>query len=211
MVVPALLLSATFHEFAHGWMADRLGDSTARGMGRLTLNPIRHIDPFGSVILPVILALSNTGFFFAYAKPVPVNPYNLRDAKTGMAWVALAGPATNIIMAFSGSFFIRLLTYVPQSAMTNKIVEPIMIFLVYFVLINVILAIFNMIPVPPLDGGRIAVGVLPTKYAYKLASIEPYGMFIVLAIVFLGLWGLIIGPFVSIFMKIFSIIAGVYF
>jgi Zn-dependent protease len=212
LVVPALVLAASFHEFAHGFIADRLGDGTARGMGRLTLNPIKHLDPIGSVLVPLIGALMPGGFLFGWAKPVPVNPYNLRNPKTDMAWVAFAGPATNFMLAFSGAFFLRLLP-LPTSpdGGASFILMPIIAFLQYFILINVLLGIFNLLPVPPLDGGRIVVGLLPAETAAKWAAIEPYGFMIIVVLVFLdpfGFWSNLMSPAIIKVFSLFLMIAG---
>lgn len=211
LIVPALLVAASFHEFAHGWVADRLGDGTARGMGRLTLNPIKHIDPIGSIILPLFLALMPGNFLFGWAKPVPVNPYNLRDPKTGMAWVAAAGPITNFSLAFSAAFFIRLIIMTLGPYINGSLgffLSPILIFLTYFILINLILGLFNLMPIPPLDGGRVAVGILPTNLAEKLASLEPYGMFIIIGIMLMGVWSWVMMPVLSMLYYVLSIVAG---
>ena len=178
MAVP-ILLAITLHEAAHGYVANYFGDPTAKMMGRLTLNPIRHIDPIGTILMPLLLLLV-AGFMFGYAKPVPVTMQNLRNPKTDMIWVALAGPAANIFLALMGGALIMTLGIVPeffQVWFANNLS-----FLIYF---NCLLAIFNMMPLPPLDGGRVLAGLLPGPLAYKFSRIEPYGIFILVGVIFI--------------------------
>ena len=175
-----LLIAITFHEAAHGFVAHRLGDNTAWEQGRVTFNPLKHIDPFGTVVLPAILLLSHSPFLFGYAKPVPVNFRSLRHPRIDMVWVALAGPATNIILALVAAAAFHALPYVPANA-AQWLADNLKNALV----INVVLAIFNMLPIPPLDGGRVAVGLLPNVLAVPLARLEPYGMLILIGILIL--------------------------
>ncbi len=178
MAIP-ILLAITLHEAAHGYVANYFGDPTAKMMGRLTLNPIRHIDPIGTILMPLLLLLV-AGFMFGYAKPVPVTTQNLRNPKTDMIWVALAGPAANIFLALMGGVLIMTLGIVPeffQVWFANNLS-----FLIYF---NCLLAIFNMMPLPPLDGGRVLAGLLPGPLAYKFSRIEPYGIFILVGVIFI--------------------------
>ena len=172
-----LVIAITFHEAAHGFVAHRLGDDTAYNLGRVSFNPLRHIDPFGTLILPAILLLSHSPFLFGYAKPVPVNFRALRNPRIGMVWVALAGPATNIALALFAAAAFHILAFVPDGA-AQWVADN----LKNAVVINVILAIFNMLPIPPLDGGRVAVGLLPGVLAAPLARLEPYGMLILIGI-----------------------------
>jgi Zn-dependent protease len=168
-----LVIAITFHEAAHGFVAHRLGDNTAWQLGRVSFNPLKHIDPFGTLILPAVLLLSHSPFLFGYAKPVPVNFRNLRHPRIDMVWVALAGPATNIALALVAAAAFHLLAYAPANA-AQWIAENLKNALV----INVVLAIFNMLPIPPLDGGRVAVGLLPNVLAVPLSRAGPYGVLI---------------------------------
>jgi Zn-dependent protease len=172
-----LVTAITFHEAAHGFVAHHFGDNTAWERGRVTFNPLRHIDPFGTLLLPAILLLSHSPFLFGYAKPVPVNFRALRNPRIDMVWVALAGPATNIFLALVAATAFHLVNYVPPSA-AQWVADNLKNALV----INVVLAIFNMLPIPPLDGGRVAVGLLPRVLAAPLARLEPYGMLILIGI-----------------------------
>jgi Zn-dependent protease len=175
-----LIIAITFHEAAHGFVAHALGDNTAFERGRVSFNPLRHIDPFGTLILPAMLLLSHSPFLFGYAKPVPVNFRALRNPRSGMVWVALAGPAANIALALSAAAAFHVLAFVPVSA-AQWIADNLKNALV----INVVLAIFNMLPIPPLDGGRVAVGLLPGWLAVPLSRLEPFGMLILISILIL--------------------------
>jgi Zn-dependent protease len=172
-----LVLAITFHEAAHGFVAHHFGDNTAWDRGRVSFNPLKHIDPFGTLLLPAILLLSHAPFLFGYAKPVPVNFRNLRHPRIDMVWVALAGPATNIALALFAAAAFHLLGYAPPNA-----VQWIADNLKNALVINVVLAVFNMLPIPPLDGGRVAVGLLPNVLAVPLSRLEPYGMLILIGI-----------------------------
>jgi Zn-dependent protease len=172
-----LVIAITFHEAAHGFVAYRLGDNTAYELGRVSFNPLKHIDPFGTLILPAMLLLSHSPFLFGYAKPVPVNFRALRNPRMDMVWVALAGPATNIALALLAAAAFHVLGYAPAGA-AQWLFDSLKNALV----INVILAVFNMLPIPPLDGGRVAVGLLPNVLAAPLSRLEPYGMLILIGI-----------------------------
>jgi Zn-dependent protease len=175
-----LLFAITFHEAAHGFVAHRLGDDTAYQLGRVSFNPLRHIDPFGTIILPAMLLLSHSPFLFGYAKPVPVNFKNLHNPRLDMVWVALAGPATNIILALMAALAFHALPLAPADT-AQWIADNLKNTLV----INVVLAVFNMLPIPPLDGGRVAVGLLPNVLAYPLSRLEPFGMLILIGFLIL--------------------------
>jgi Zn-dependent protease len=175
-----LVIAITFHEAAHGFVAHHFGDNTAWERGRVTFNPLKHIDPFGTLLLPALLLFAHSPFLFGYAKPVPVNFRALRSPRIDMVWVALAGPATNIILALVAATAFHALPYVPAGA-----VQWIADNLKNALVINVVLAIFNMLPIPPLDGGRVAVGLLPNVLAIPLARLEPYGMLILIGILIL--------------------------
>ena len=172
-----LIIAITFHEAAHAFVAYRLGDKTAFDLGRVSFNPFRHIDPFGTVLLPGILLLSHAPFLFGYARPVPVNFRNLNHPRLGMVWVALAGPATNIALALSAALAFHGLAFAPAGT-----VQWLADNLKNALIINVVLAVFNMLPIPPLDGGRVAVGLLPNVLAYPLSRLEPWGMLILIGI-----------------------------
>jgi Zn-dependent protease len=173
-----LLFAITFHEAAHGYVARFLGDPTASQLGRVSLNPLRHIDLFGTVLLPGLLLLARSPFLFGYAKPVPVNFRALRHPRMGMILVAAAGPAMNIALAVIAALSFHLVVYLPPTAAQWTALN-----LKNAVVINAILAVFNLFPLPPLDGGRIAVGVLPTALARRLARLEPYGMVILIGLI----------------------------
>ena len=181
-IVP-FLLAITVHELAHGLAAKRYGDRTAEMLGRLSLNPAKHIDPLGTVILPLLLLFSGSGFMFGWAKPVPVNTRNLRDPKKSMAKVAAAGPLSNFFMAIAWAVLLAIAVKVQVFGNFTQAVSTMAFFGVSF---NVLLMIFNLLPLPPLDGGRIAVGVLPYAQGRVLSKVEPYGMFIVFGLVYLS-------------------------
>ena len=173
-----VILAVTFHEAAHGFVAYRLGDDTAWRAGRVTFNPLKHVDPFGTVLLPALLLLSS-GFLFGYAKPVPVNFRRLDRPRRDMVWVALAGPGTNVLLAIASSLLfygVGLMPLSPAEWLGENLVHSIQI--------NAVLCVFNMLPLPPLDGGRVAVGLLPDALALPLARLERYGMLILLLFLF---------------------------
>ncbi|MEK0085240.1 site-2 protease family protein [Benzoatithermus flavus] len=176
-----IVTAITLHEAAHGWMADRLGDDTARRLGRVSFNPIRHVDPFGTLVLPGILLLLGAPFLFGWAKPVPVAFHRLRHPKRDMIWVALAGPGINLLLAIAAGLLLQPLGQVHANRFTLWLWEN----LKNVITANVVLACFNMLPIPPLDGGRVLTGLLPRSLAWRFAELERYGLLIVIAAAFL--------------------------
>lgn len=190
MLVPALM-AITCHEVSHGFVADRLGDRTARFMGRLTLNPLKHLDIFGTLMIFLV--------GIGWAKPVPVNFHNLKNPKRDMIWVAGAGPVTNFVLALVSALVMRGLaalgTGFPDGSPVQTFLDPLILMAAFSVYINLLLCIFNLIPVPPLDGGRVAVGLLPHRQAEMLARVEPYGMIIIILLVFFtNIFSTVISP-----------------
>lgn len=193
MLVPALL-AVTLHEVAHGFLADRLGDPTARLLGRLTLNPIKHLDPIGTIALLV--------FGFGWARPVPVNPNNLRNARNSMIWVSIAGPAANLMLALFSALLLRGVVHVaamlPEASQFLPLIRPVGLMAAFGLYINVILFLFNLLPIPPLDGGRVLMGVLPERQSQILRRLEPFGMLLIVFLVFgTSLWRTAFGPVVN--------------
>ena len=190
-----LIMSAIVHEYMHGWMADRLGDPTAKDAGRLTLNPIPHIDMVGSIFLPLILLLSGSSFVFGWAKPVPYNPYNLRDKRFGSAKVALAGPLGNLLIAIIFGMILRFVNFSDPSLMIKALIEII-------VYINLLLMVFNLVPIPPLDGSKVLLPFLPFNWQLKFANFERFGMIIVFIFVMLAFQLLL--PVINILFKLIT-------
>ncbi|MDX9715726.1 MAG: site-2 protease family protein [Dissulfurispiraceae bacterium] len=205
-----ILVAITFHEVAHGYTAYRLGDSTAKVMGRLTLNPLAHIDIFGTVLMPVmLLVMTNGQFVFGYAKPVPVNPMNFKNIRQGMAISAAAGPATNLLLAVASVILLKILLFssdMLSAELISSVIKPVAMMLTASITINIVLAVFNMIPIPPLDGGRVLMGLLPFKYSQSIARIEPYGFIIVLLLLITGVAHLVILPVIKILYGIITLI-----
>lgn len=196
-----VVIAITFHEAAHGFVALRFGDDTALRAGRVTFNPIKHIDRFGTILLPGLLLLMGSPFLFGYAKPVPVNFGRLHHPRRDMVWVAAAGPGINLALAFISALMFYLLPLLPASA-GHWALEN----LRNSIQINVVLAVFNMLPIPPLDGGRVAVGLLPDSLAYPLARLEDWGMFIIIGCLFILP---LIGGQLGVDLNIFSWLVGV--
>ncbi len=199
-----VLFAITLHEVAHGWAAKQFGDLTAQSLGRLSLNPIKHIDPIGTVVIPAVL-IATTGFAFGWAKPVPVNFSLLNNPKKDMVWVAAAGPFANLVMTVFWA--VILITFLSAANNNNQYA----IFFVYMsmagIFINLILMVLNLLPVPPLDGGRVLAGLVPDKFSNMLAKIEPYGLFIMFGLLFAGLLNaLVFTPSILILFYIMSVL-----
>ncbi len=215
IMIIVLLFSVVFHEVSHGWVAYKLGDDTAYKMGRLTLNPIPHIDPYMTVLLPLILGFM-TGWrvMFGGAKPVPVNPYNFKNPKKGMAITAAAGPVSNLILIAASVILFRILLilgfvekYDVQKRFFTNEMNFIDAFFVYAVLINTVLMVFNLIPIPPLDGSKVIMGFMSYEQAAKYESFSRYGMYVLIGLLFLGsimnysIIGALINPFINFFLR----------
>jgi Zn-dependent protease len=193
MLVPALL-AVTLHEVAHGFSAEKLGDPTARLLGRLTLNPLKHLDPIGTIALLV--------FGFGWARPVPVNANNLRRPKNDMVWVALAGPLANLMLALFCALLLRVVVYVaaslPDASQVLSYIEPVGLMAAFGLYINIILCLFNLLPIPPLDGGRVLMGILPEKQSLMLRRVEPFGLLLIVFLIFgTSIWSVAFGPAVN--------------
>lgn len=206
-----ILIAITFHEVSHGFVANRLGDPTAKMMGRLTLNPLAHIDPLGTIIMPLMLIIFTNGqFVFGYAKPVPINPMNFENPRKGMAISAAAGPITNILLAIASililKFVITPMAFILPHSISTPVITPLIMILKSSVVINVILAVFNLIPIPPLDGGRVFVGLLPYKQAVSFSKIEPFGFLIVILLIVTGIAHYFVVPVVNLFLRILQLI-----
>jgi len=199
-----VLFAITLHEAAHGYVARHFGDMTAYQEGRISLNPLRHIDPVGTILLP-LLTLMLGGILFGWAKPVPVNFAALRRPKQDMLWVAIAGPASNLVMAMGWALLYKLAWLNPG----NYFAEPLLGMAEWGIKINIVLMVLNLLPLPPLDGGRVAVSMLPHRQAYQLAKIEPYGMFILIFLAITPVLGWILMPLVKLMYQLLSLLFGI--
>ena len=199
-----VLFAITLHEAAHGYVARHFGDMTAYQAGRISLNPLHHIDPFGTIILP-LLTLWMGGILFGWAKPVPVNFAMLRNPKKDMLWVAIAGPASNLAMALGWAFLYKIGVTFPESYFA----EPLLGMAMWGIKINVVLMVLNLLPLPPLDGGRVAVSLLPQRQAFQLSKIEPYGMFILIFLAITPILGLLLSPPIALVYKSLSLLFGI--
>ena len=194
-IIP-ILFAITLHEAAHGWVASKFGDHTARMMGRVTLNPVKHIDPVGTILVPAALLIMSTGFIFGWAKPVPINFNALRSPKSGMIWVALAGPGANLIMAI-GWLLVLFLAIKMNIPILQRMADA-------GILINILLAVFNLLPIPPLDGSRVISALLPNPLAYKYNQLEQYGLFILIGLMYFGGFDKIVKPMVVLVLSWFT-------
>jgi Zn-dependent protease len=203
--IPAVL-AITLHEAAHGYAAKRLGDLTAYQQGRITLNPIKHIDVIGTLIVPAVLLLASGGkMAFGWAKPVPVNFAALRNPKKDMFWVAAAGPGANLIMAIGWALIFKLTLIMPEHYFSSPLLEMAKV----GILINLVLMVLNLMPVPPLDGGRIAISVLPHALAYHLAKLEPYGLLVIMLLMASGVLSSIMYPILGSIIGVLSFVFGI--
>ena len=194
IVIAVVLFSLSIHESAHAWTADWLGDATGRHLGRVTLNPLVHIDPMGSIVFPLI-GFVMAGFIFGWAKPVPVNPGNLKNPKRDHIFIAAAGPASNVVAALAFLIVLKIMNLLaPSLSGGNHTLYPLFLFCYLGLLLNVILAVFNLIPIPPLDGSWVLSGLLPHDLSVLYDRIRPYGFMLLILLLFSGALGRIIGP-----------------
>ena len=202
-----VIFAITLHEAAHGYAARHFGDPTAWQLGRISLNPLRHIDPIGTIVIPIaILLFSGGSFLFGYAKPVPVDFSRLRNPKQDMFWVAAAGPGANLFMALCWAFLLKMAWLMPSSEFTLPLSEMSKI----GIMVNCVLMVLNLLPLPPLDGGRIAVSLLPHNLAWKFAQLERWGFPILLLLLFTGILGAVMNPLVIMSARIIEFIFGLY-
>jgi Zn-dependent protease len=202
LIAPPILLALTFHEYAHAYVAHRFGDDTAKQNGRLSLNPLRHLDPLGTIMIFLV--------HFGWAKPVPVNPYRLRNPKKDMLWISAAGPLSNMILALISGLLLRFIFAAAGMPGQNSLMSLVMFMLIMSLQINLALAVFNILPIAPLDGSKILAGLLPARYENAIAQLERYGPFVLIGLIIIGrvadipILGALIWPFVKFFSKIFA-------
>jgi len=202
LIAPPILLALTFHEYAHAYVAHRYGDDTAKQSGRLTLNPLRHLDPLGTIMIFLVQ--------FGWAKPVPVNPYQLKNPKKDMLWISAAGPLSNMLLALVSGLLLRMLSDFAGTTERDAIAEVFRLMVFLSMKINLALAVFNVLPIAPLDGSKILFGLLPTRYGKFILALERYGPFILIGLIIFGratgvsILGRLIWPFVEFFSKLFG-------
>ncbi len=202
LIIPPILLALTFHEYMHGYIAYRLGDTTARDQGRLSFNPLVHLDPIGTLMIFLV--------HFGWAKPVPVNPYNLNNPKKDMIWVSIAGPAANMSLALISGIIIRIFQAGAISGLARSVQQPLMTMVYFSMQINIALAFFNLIPIPPLDGSKILAGFLPSEQQHIIDWLERYGAFVLMGLIMFGfitkisIIGFILRPFINFFSMLFG-------
>jgi len=202
LIIPPILLALTFHEYMHGYIAYRLGDMTARDQGRLSFNPLVHLDPIGTLMIFLV--------HFGWAKPVPVNPYNLNNPKKDMIWVSIAGPAANMSLALISGIIIRIFQAGAISGLARSVQQPLMTMVYFSMQINIALAFFNLIPIPPLDGSKILAGFLPSEQQHIIDWLERYGAFVLMGLIMFGfitkisIIGFILRPFINFFSMLFG-------
>jgi Zn-dependent protease len=198
------LFAIVVHEVSHGWVAKQLGDTTAYAAGRLTLNPLKHIDPIGTIVVPLVLILT-TGFAFGWAKPVPINWRNLHHPKRDIALVAAAGPGANLLMAIIWAVLVKIGTLLPHDVSLRT---PLLYMGLFGIMINAVLMVFNLVPIPPTDGGHILTSLLPSRIAYRVSKIEPYGMFILVGLMITGVLWKLISPLIYYVMTLIQKLVG---
>ncbi len=205
IAVLPVLFAIVIHEISHGFVAKKFGDNTAYLIGRLTLNPFKHIDPVGTILVPLLM-LVFFNFAFGWAKPVPVDWRNLHNPRRDMVYVAAAGPLSNLLMAIGWGLIIHLAALLPNTLLFLK--EPLIFMGAIGTFINVILMVFNLLPIPPLDGGRVAVGLLPPRLAQALSQVEPYGLIIIVLLLVSGFFGGFLMPIIFLVIRLIEIITG---
>jgi Zn-dependent protease len=202
LLAPPILLALTFHEFAHAYVANRFGDDTAKRSGRLTMNPLAHLDPLGTIMIFIV--------HFGWAKPVPVNPYNLKNPKQDMLWISAAGPLSNMLLALLSGLLLRFVNTMDIALQPNSVIEIFIIMIVLSLKINLALAIFNIIPIAPLDGSKILYGILPTRFGKHMHLLERYGPIVLIGLIIsshftgVSILGEMIWPFVTFFSELFA-------